>query len=147
MSTFRQAVVADLDEHDVDSILVTAFDGQYGGCWYWVNEEDDVVSVDRMFGLPDPVLEGSRLWTGVRLRLAVQTVESWRDEVRRTDGRSVVVDKAALDWAWGQVLSRYGHTETARQLNASMLSGDLDVDAEGADVLVQVALFGDIIYG
>lgn len=158
MSAFKQTVEADLDRRAVSDILVTAFDRTYGGCNYWLNE-----FAAESEGSPERLLrvvvheDGEREWSAVILHFARSAepltvfnrgrslvhLGALGEQVTRT----VAVAKEQLDWAWSEVMCRYGHTETARQLRQAMVTGDLDIDAEGADVLVQVALFGDIVYG
>ena len=142
-----------LDERWVDHILVTAFDGNYGGCWYWINEDEDVKRVRIAHGQPDPVLEGHHLWSSVELDLTIDPHEhgEWREEIlERSRGVVAVLDWRGLSYACAKVLNdaHLVRTVTGRQFAiAAETPGELpDLDAEACDVLVQLALFGQVIY-
>lgn len=147
------ALTLNLDADWVDQILVTAFDGLYGGSWYWVNECDDVTtaSVHEHGEQPDLLAEA-------RLTLTADSAAweaPWRDDTLdagRIDGHPVARLRGVhLSWACSLILSdpHLARTETGRQLGEAIAALDEtpDLDAEACDVIVQVALFGQIIYG
>lgn len=62
------------------------------------------------------------------------------------DLNSQIITLADIEKAWGKIVS--GHIQVNSDIRSYLSSGDLgDVDADAADVLIQVALFGEIIYG
>lgn len=63
------------------------------------------------------------------------------------DGGTLTDQDDRLDRAASQVLTDRPGIDTAAQLRNSIALQDLDLDAEAADVLVQIALLGDIVYG
>lgn len=139
MSTFTTSTQVDLSAEWVSDLLITAFDSQYGGSWYWVNEDDDVTSVRAL---------GGDEWAAVEMDLADTDVSSWLIKVLRSEGRCAVLDKTALDRAWALIVNeRPIRSDLVEQFTRSMHDGDLDVDADAADCLVQIALFGQVIYG
>jgi hypothetical protein len=59
---------------------------------------------------------------------------------------SQIISLFALQKAWGKIIA--GKIEVNSDIRNDLSSGDVgDVDATAADVLIQVALFGEIIYG
>lgn len=143
MTTFKQVVLVDLDPEWIDDILVTAFDRNYGACWYWVGECEEIQRIG--FRTETHVHErvGRKLLTEVVFHLPPHDKRDPMWNWSSMQGK-VHLNKVGLERAWREVVSVHPGIETARQLNRSMVSGDLDIDAEGADVLVQVALFGSI---
>lgn len=143
----------------VDQILVTAFDGQYGGCWYWVNEEDWIKHVRILTGEADTQRDDAEgPWTSVIFR--VDPVAAADAGLPGLPVPNVQVDDASLAAGVDRVLKEFAHTETARQIRSARAYEDEqrlenggrlhdtgpDLDAEAADVIVQVALFGTIVY-
>lgn len=147
MTTFKQTVEVDLDAEWVDSILVTGFDTAYGGCLYWLRDEGwtyriidgEEVPVGKRIG------GATRYWGQVEVIFGDNKPAPWEGLLPAAD--SGVIGKADLERAWSHVLEKFPHTATASQLRHSMIETDLDIDAEGADVLCQIALLGDIVYG
>lgn len=155
MSNFSTTTEVDLDAEWVSDLLITAFDGQYGGSWYWVNEDDDIESVK--------VLTNGDEWRGVtfwfakhvRFGVTVPRVDNtWIPEPHlgdRGDGKTrwhLTLEKQHLDKAWATIVNdRPIGRDFVEQFTRSMHENDLDVDAIGADCLVQIALFGEVVYG
>jgi len=151
LSEFKTKTEVDLDPQWVEDLLVTAFDGQYGGANYWLNgmaEEGDLIRVHIRTDEEDH-------WHRVELHLT--STADTRPEVAQPHVHAgcpldchagvVVADKAALEYAWARIVDeRPIRSDLVDQLTRSMHTGDLDVDAEAADCLVQIALFGEVVY-
>lgn len=108
----------------VDQILVTAFDGNYGGSLYWA----DVLELKKEshpYGRSD-------MWSVI----LIQSQE---------DGRKHLVDKESL----AQGLKKYiedgmiSESHLAETINSEAT----DFDANDADIIVQLAVFGEVTYG
>lgn len=157
MSTFTTRTQVDLDPEWVSDLLITAFDGQYGGCNYWINEDDDIESVQ--------ILSADDQWRGVTFWLTAPPglvpqrdsklkIDGWHLQAHlgdRGDGRlrwQVTLLKEHLDKAWATIVDeRPIRSDLVEQFTRSQYEGDLDVDAGAADCLVQIALFGTVVYG
>ena len=159
MTTWKTKSVVELDPAWVDAILVTAFDGDYGACWYWVNEDEEITKLGFLPSkVDDPVLEGRKYLDGVTFWLlrGVPVVSHQRrfapnvhlgDPGNGKPTPHVSITGRNLSAACGKALDVHGHTETARQLRRSLTENDCDLDAEAADFIVQLALFGEVVYG
>ncbi len=160
MTTISTQCAISLDEGWVDHILVTAFDGHYGSCWNWSQENEDVANVRCIDSATvDTVLPDVHLLKAVELDLGMEHAPSgrsnWRPEALGIGGGHYLwaarADEETLSWACGQILSdeSLNRTETARQLREAITSPNElpDLDAEACDVIVQVAVFGEVIYG
>lgn len=129
----------DLDMVWVDAILVTAFDSMYGGCNYWINEGD----IDELGDVTDIIIhddtnakDGKTYWWGVTLE--------------GEDNRRVHVGKGNLDFAVNKILREFpAQSDTKQQLLMAISTPDAapDLDATAADVIVQMALFDEVLYG
>lgn len=149
MTTVIPSYRIELDNSWVDHIVVTAFDAQYGGSNYWL-EDAGVVDVT-MLGA-----DGDGNWIGLTLwfPLSHQGEIPWsRMHLGDLGGgalhRSASAAAPELSAACTTVLEQHGHTETARQLRLALETPDElpDLDAEASDFIVQLALFGRVIYG
>lgn len=149
MTTIARISEVQLDPAWVDCILVTAFDSQYGGCNYWVNEDADVKSI-----LVQPAVDDSLLWASINLQLSsMRDLKVWSIPTGDFNGLLNVarLDAMRLSWACGQILNdeHLRLTDTAIQLQEALRTPNElpDLDAEAADVIVQVACFGEVVYG
>lgn len=152
-----------IDDTWVDSILITGFDGQYGACWYWLLNEVGPVPKRHYTYIADPnpqVVysdgEPAELLTAVKF--SGWDLEEWpavRDEAIDSDTGSLCVDLDGLQYACNKVLGddHLQKTATGQQLltaveyAAHYPDEAPDLDAEAADVLIQIALFGEIVFG
>lgn len=142
-----------LDPTWVDAILLTAFDGQYGSVYYWIRE--DFPDTTRVYEYdakgPDGGLVRSVTFTNIEL----DQIGDFRPEVIDPRARTARLDLESIQWACNLVLGddHYRRIETGKQLHRaveyamSYPEEAPDLDAEAADVLVQLALFGEIVYG
>lgn len=112
----------------VDSVVCTAFDGDCGGCWYWI----------KSFGIDSSNVNGDYEFTtdiisrgGAYL---ISTEDDETDTSRRFNLATLLKGyKKYVKWAMKKDRQFY--------LDPSM------IDAEEADIIVQFGLFGEIIYG
>lgn len=119
---------------DRADILTTAIESGHYAVHYWADvEQVSREKEDRSLAGLNP-LSVRRLWL----------VE--HDDEDRTV-RTITCNTADLDAAASTVMRDHPNTDTAAQIRNSVATGDLDLDAEAADVLVQIALLGQIVYG
>lgn len=134
----------------VEQILVTAFDSHYGACWYWVNEDDAVRRI-RIHQNPTAAPDAIGAWKSVDVVLAQAQLDGdWGGTCTLDASRTILtLDAGSLAKAVEKVLAEFAHTVTADQVREARRYPDdaPDLDAEAADVIVQVALFGTIVYG
>jgi hypothetical protein len=156
-STFVTQTRVELDEQWVEDLLVTAFDKQHGGCNYWLSELAHTAGPEHLLSVH---INGTdEKWTGVTLyfehvdQQPLTAFNGGRSFVHlgELDGvvvRTVSVLGAHLEAAWAELVdTRPIRSDLVEQLLRSQQSGDLDVDADAADCLVQYALFGQVVYG
>lgn len=119
-------IEVELTDEFIDSVLVTAFDGSYGGCWYWC----------RPFGWNWVTTDEEKLWLSCR----VQDSE---------DDHVFTVDRAAVERGIKRILSgEVGiRSDLHAQVAESVSSGDPDIDADAADCIVQAGVLGKLVYG
>lgn len=166
--TIRSQVT--LDNVWVDAILLTGFDGQYGACWYWLLNEVGPVPKRHYTYIADPnpqvtYSDGEPAELLVAIKFSGWILEEWPtvrpevikepDEGDRWKDSTLVVDLDALQYACNKVLGdeHLQRTDTGQQLLKAVQYAvhypdeAPDLDAEAADVLIQIALFGEIVFG
>lgn len=118
----------EIPEQMLSDILVTAFDGGYGACWYWA----------------EPAKEG---WLQIDDKgewLSV-TIKEQEEGGSGKEGPFTVsletIGKGIEKLFEDGVLPRRG------DIRNEILSPDCALDAEGADIVVQLGLFGELVYG
>lgn len=153
MSTFTTITRVDLDAEWVEGLLVTAFDRSYGGCNYWIHAEE---AVEQVRVLTDAGGDTQRedapgLWSAVEIDFAFGTDLfdkggfALQGPARPLTAR---LDKHSLEYAWQRIVNEQPiRSDLVAQFIRSQATGDLDVDADAADCLVQLALFGEVVYG
>lgn len=123
-----------LSEELLSDTMVTAFDGSYGGCWYWAttgsenwlttNGESDVFA---------------NRW----LKVVIQDSED-------DDPKPVTVDHATLALGISRILNndvKVSDDITQYILRAVTEDDAGDIDATAADCIVQAGIFNEIVYG
>lgn len=121
-----------LDEEFVSNVLITAFDGHYGACWYWARptrtEEESFISTS---GAPNDH------WTEAR-------VHDMEDETKKFK-----VHAKVLETGIQRILDEDHIAESIRQyIVSAVLEDDAGhIDATAADCIVQVGLFNELVYG
>lgn len=122
-----------LSDEFLSDVLITAFDGDLGACWYWAQPAQDHWL--QTVAVPNT---RQRLWLHVAI--------AERDEPNK--GR--MVDENVL--AQGIRLLLVGkvgiRSDLLEHLKTGVWEGDAgEIDAEVADCIVQAGLFGQIVYG
>jgi hypothetical protein len=116
-------VERELTSEFIGDILVTAFDGSYGGCWYWCRPAGDgwlTVEGD----------SGEDYW---------KEVEIYEDE----ENKALVVSPDVIALGFQRAIDN--NYPWAFEAVVSMDAGL--IDSLGADVVVQLGLFGEVVYG
>lgn len=137
--SIKVRVPVELGPEFVGDVLVTAFDGTYGACWTWcspVGEFVDEASVD-----------GSEtVWTECRVRVHENLTYEPPSYLK---GRTLQVDADII--AKGLQAILYGcedvppGTTLHDYISRGVREKDAgDIDAIGADVIVQMGLFGRV---
>ncbi len=139
-------VERELDDEFVSDVLVTAFDGSYGGCWYWADSK----RVDENQGPWGYVSEEEGAdWAFVNITLQQgddtgnKVLDAMMQKGVRVDGEAIRVGiQRIMD---GDV----GVSDDIRNhIVRGVLEGDAgEIDAIGADCIVQAGVFGELIYG
>ena len=123
-------------------ILVTAFDGQYGGCWYWAGSGSK----------PWPEIQkDSASWATVYITFdpadcpTPGQTEQYRKDMKN-GGVRVGLEEISVGIARILASDDYSDGLKARIREACMESDAGEIDADDADCIVQEALFGKQIY-
>lgn len=122
----KATVTLCFDDEFIGDILVTAFDGAYGGCWYWAEPK------------------------GPNWLVTTNAPDVWRScTIREKDASSgkkkwAVVDHAMVGRGLQRVLQHAGYDRLRTAIFAKE-SGD--IDASAADTIIQFAIFGEEVYG
>lgn len=118
----------DLESEFLSDILITAFDGSCGGSWYWATPAMD--SWLKTDDLLDSM--GSRLWWSVYI---AEREDSSGNQWTVTRGSVLLGIQRAIEEAYPGVAQ-------------AVIEGDAgQVDADLADVIIQYAVFGKLVYG
>lgn len=136
----------------LSDILITAFDGQYGGCWDWA---EPVPNVEW------PVLGGAvgnhmdeQWWLAVQVRVKTKDEPTGNPVFDREDG--FVIDHEALGVGLSRIINsdylNAGNGETAEGLRENITAAVFEqdagmIDAYDAQAIVQAAAFGKVIFG
>ena len=123
----------------MESILVTAFDGTYGGCWYWaqwggmglVKNGDDWEKVHIIFDYEDA---------------PTKMMQTCYSQLGMAGGVPVGYEEISVGIA--RILNSDEIRDDLREmlLRAVIENDGGDVDADLADCIVQEALFGTQVY-
>lgn len=130
--TIRMELVKEVSTELLDDVLVAAFDGRYGGCWYWAKP------TGQGWIIQDCGTD-KQTWMGVEI--------TWED--READGLgSVVVDHAVLVQGMQRMLEATDLRKSIREtLEMALMQDDAgDLDADISDLIVQYGLFGEGVY-
>lgn len=123
-------------------ILVTAFDGQYGGCWYWAGSGEK----------PWPEIQkDSANWETVYIKFDVEDCPTEAQIAQyvkdiATGGVKVGVEEISVGIARILTSEDYSDGLKARVREACVESDAGEIDANDADCIVQEALFGKQVY-
>lgn len=137
-------VVRTLDKQFIGDVLVTAFDGTYGGCWYWAKpagrfwltseqRDDDLTRSD---------------WTAAHIRTEEPTGVTFLDA--KQEKGWFTVDKVCIGVGIQKILDKDPHCQIRddlrEQVYRAVLDGEADIDADATDCIVQIGLFGRLIF-
>lgn len=127
-------VSAPITDEMVDIVLVTAFDGNYGSCHYWA----DLNRIERYSN-------GVEWWKQVTFTDALE-----RDE-GNGDTKTYTVNAEQIVTAMQKFLDANSHmandTITGYIRRAVMENDPGMIDGDAADCIIQVAAFGEVVYG
>lgn len=139
---WRVHLAVPLSEDFLSSILITAFDADYGGCWYWAEPYgDDAWDIDSVKTGDDA------LWRSVRVKLREPCGKESVDTTAGSFG--LLCDYRALESGLLFAIGRNGVNHVIRDsIFRGVVEDDAgEIDAIGADVIVQMGLFHELIYG
>lgn len=131
----RIRVELTLKEDFLSDILITAFDGGYGGCWYWADTPRDDTS--------NYVIDGADLdaiWRSVRI------TEQGGPNDDDNPG-PFIVDHAVLAKGIARIMSGEAGLSVDEVHGAVIESDAGQIDSDLADCIVQEGLFGKQVYG
>lgn len=143
MSNFHVKVKAEVPEEFLGDILITAFDPNYGGSWYWADRNP---AADSWLKVKEEGALGSdQLWLSASV-IDKAELEEWMATKEPDDPHKVevfnVTHSSLVDGI--QELIDAGNEE----LQQAIFDADAGmIDANLADAIVQQALFGEQRYG
>lgn len=108
-----------LDEDWVEAVLITAFDGGLGGCWYWAEPDGD-----------DWLITEDNKWSEVLIA----------DRIDPDKKFAVNVELLAEGIKAMNQKQEYYRSNIQRLVTSEFDAGDVDL-------LVQYACFGEVVYG
>ncbi|QOC56611.1 hypothetical protein SEA_BITESIZE_41 [Gordonia phage BiteSize] len=137
----------ELTEEFVGDVLVTAFDGQYGGSLFWASWSNRTVSLEKIEG-PNFTAD---VWTAAWITFDVE--ESCDDKPhmkmiysQAMEAGGLKIDSDMIAAGISGLLAKAGPT-TRRTVLEAIVSNDAgDIDANIADSIVQYAIFGEEVY-
>lgn len=140
-------VERELSKGFIGDILVTAFDGQYGGCWYWAKPAGRFwLSSEQNPDNPEPAYS---YWTRAHIRSQDPIGIASLDQ--KQEAGWFTVDAEAIRIGIQKILDQDEHARIddnlREQVYRSVLEGDADIDVDAADCIVQVGLFGRLVFG
>lgn len=112
-----------IDAECVDGVVCTAFDGDYGGCWYWIEH----------FSIAKEPTEKAEFMTDIISRGGAYRM--------KVEDEEYTFDLNALQRGFEK------YAKWCMQTGRELLTDAGDIDATEADIIVQFGVFGDIIYG
>lgn len=133
----------EVPEELLESIMVTAFDGDYGGCWYWARPADaDWLEVRHRMGRDEQTEDTD--WLSAKI-VATEEAEVEHDDVvfhvtyaTLTLGIQRMLDENVTKGYW---------SSKAPMLQQAILDADGGmIDSDLADNIVQEGLFGKQVY-
>lgn len=143
-------VVRTLSKQFIDEVLATAFDGTYGGCWYWAKPAGRfwLTSEQREEpGMMDPA--HSYYWTAAHIRTEEPTGVAFLDA--KQEKGWFTVDRVCIGVGIQKILDGDPHCRVRDDLRdqvfRAVLDNEADIDSDATDCIVQIGLFGRLIFG
>jgi hypothetical protein len=128
-------VSLDITRGFLSDILVTAFDGGYGGSWYWARPHMQT---------PE---QGPKFWLEVDgdYWMAVHIIES--DVSEGDSPRAFYINHHTLLLGLNK-LFQPGVLPKRGDIRSAVIAQEAgNIDSDAADVIVQLACFGELVYG
>lgn len=140
-------VSVQLTREFLSDILVTAFDGNCGGCWYWASPDWGFAITPGsswLEGEPIHIKDGdtnyNTLWSKVHIIEPCEVSGQMND--RHFAVTQETVAKGIQQFLDDPLWNRSAHLYTGvTELDAG------EIDADLADSIVQQGLFGEVVYG
>lgn len=135
MITLKVNIEVSLSEEFLSDILIIAFDGQYGGCWYWAQAAYPA--------------EGERKWLVTNGETDIMK-QRWLSARIEDFGKQWVVDHKVLADGIRRLLDGTVkvNDEIVGAVMRAVREGDAgEIDSEAADCIVQAGVFDELIYG
>ena len=132
------AMTLPITEAMVDCILVGAFDGSYGACYYWAELNNVIIKKPE-------TLDGFDCWQEVKITDVVERDEGSGDENVYTINATNITEAIQKFLDENQHMANNTITGYIRRAVQENDPGMIDADA--ADCIVQVAAFGSLLYG
>lgn len=129
----------------VDAVLVGAFDGSYGACYYWADlldikvqkAEDGEGDIDSRFRLRFD------LWQEVTIRENEDVADPDDNPIYTVNAENIT--RAFQEFAKSETPA---NTSITGYIQQALRENDPSfMDADCSDVIVQVAVFGKVVYG
>lgn len=125
----------EIPEKLLGDLLVTAFDGVHGGCWFWCHS-DQTYSLDERFAMDDPTNVLST-WQRVQIETDEENDQYAVDHGNLASGMQLIMN-----------LPKGKYDKLKALIGEAVMNDDAGVlDANDADTIVQFALFGEEVYG
>ena len=139
----------DVSDDDLDNILVTAFEG---GSNYWIDKVEIKKQADLGFNG-----EGRQLYNGYASHQISRGGEVWicldnnpvGAEIKGKEYYKWVINRKKLLRAISRWFTEYYYHRQIVKHNLEMPSSfsDIDFDAGDTDIIIQLAIFNEVIYG
>lgn len=147
MTTIK--VDRDLDKEFISNVLITAFDGNYGGCWDWAKPAGRFWLTSEQRDEPGRMDPDESYWTAAHIRTKEETGVASLDA--RQEKGWFTVNAECIRVGIQKILDQDTHalirSDLRDQIYRSVLEGDADIDADATDCIVQIGLFGRMIFG
>lgn len=133
----------DLSEEFLSDVLVTAFDGDYGGCWYWATPDYEAKG-DSAFIIRKS--NDGDVWESITIIDVV--LSEHRISGEKSNGREKVVQHVVDHQVIKTGIQRMLDGNWRDSILKSLTPLDAgNIDSELADVIVQMGIFGEVLYG
>lgn len=122
------AVNVELKPEFLSDVLITAFDGNYGGCWYWAKPADS-----------DWLKSDDGTW-----------LSCWVKEKEPDEDSDItyLVNHTSVTLGMQRLLDRATSGDSHAMWVQAILAQDAgDLDADACDVIIQYAVFDEVKYG
>lgn len=137
----------ELDESFLGDVMVTAFDGMYGGCWYWAAPgKDDWLEKQTIESNGHDMEEG---WSKAYITWGPEGGPGGQQDAILANGKWVGWEtlKTGIQYLLNGK-DAYGHEVFLDDLLQAVCTQDAGmIDSSGADIIVQLGLLGQVVFG